>query len=142
MYLIMTEDLTVEDVIQKLKDVGYYGAANYVENLLKQTQIEVDREIKNNYKNNNINMQEQKIFFYEFSDIDSDPSLFTSAHNFISWCSGCNIRLMACNMTYFNEHPVVYAICKKDKPELILASNRTDLKRNYHKYMKRMRNRA
>ena len=58
MCVIMIEDLTVEGVIQKLKEVGYYGAANYVVNLLKQTQIEVDREIKNNYKNNNINMRE------------------------------------------------------------------------------------
>lgn len=73
------------------------------------------------------------IIFYEMSNIDSEPYVISNAESFYSMCREWGIKLTKTNINYIDRNDTVYAICKMNKPELVLSTNYKQLRKNFYK---------
>lgn len=76
-----------------------------------------------------------KVVFFEWSDIKRQPIGFNNVEEFKDFCNNSKILINANNKYYLNViKNNIYAICKKDKPELVLSSSLKGLKKNLNKH--------
>ena len=78
----------------------------------------------------------RQVYFYEWSDIDRQPRLFSSNGDFLDFCSVSNINVNKRNLNFLNENNNVYATCKRGRNELIMSGDYRNLRKNYSKHRK------
>jgi len=79
-------------------------------------------------------MNNSKILFYEWSDINRSPIGFEKNEDFVDFCNVSNIVLNKRNHNFLNENDIVYATCKNGKNELIMSGDYRNLRKNYSKH--------
>lgn len=78
----------------------------------------------------------RQVYFYEWSDIDRQPKLFSNNGDFLDFCNVSNINVNKRNLNFLNENNNVYATCKKGRNELIMSGDYRNLRKNYSKHRK------
>lgn len=81
-----------------------------------------------------MNVENPKVLFYEWSDMDRQPIGFYNNDEFINFCRESNINISKRNFNFLNAKNKVYAICKKGKNELIMSSDSRNFRKNYSKH--------
>ena len=81
-------------------------------------------------------MNNPRIVFYEWSDINRQPIGFLNDVDFINFCNDSNILLSKRNINFMGENPVktIYSTCKKGKNELIMSGDYKNFRKNYSKH--------
>ena len=82
-------------------------------------------------------MKNNKIYFYEWSDINSQPKEFDRYIDFHDFCIQHGIRLTKTKGEFVLNHTVSHVICKPGCPEIVISGDYRNLKKNFSKAKKR-----
>lgn len=74
------------------------------------------------------------VVFYEWSDINRTPIHFGSNNEFFDFCHNSGIKLTTKNRNFISDSDCSYAVCKKNKAELILSKDYMNLRKNFSKH--------
>ena len=82
-------------------------------------------------------MQNNKIYFYEWSDINSQPKVFERYIDFHDFCIENGIKLTRAKGEAIFDREVSHVICKPGCPEIVISGDYRNLKKNFSKAKKR-----
>lgn len=78
--------------------------------------------------------KEHQIFFYEWSDINSQPIEFKCNNDFLNFCSKSNIRISKSNYNFIDFNKMIFATCKIGKNELIMSGDYRNFRKNFSRH--------
>ena len=79
-------------------------------------------------------VNQPKVLFFEWSDINRMPLSFLTASDFVNFCTNSNITVSKKNRSFLDENTLVYATCKTGKNELIMSGNHKNFRKNFSKH--------
>lgn len=71
------------------------------------------------------------IYFYEWSNINERPILFTELNDFVTFCENANIKITERTRSFLNSHETIYIACKKGSHNLIMGSSERGFRKNF-----------
>ena len=75
------------------------------------------------------------IYFYEWSNINGQPMVFTNNEKFIEFCNYCNIKITERTRKFLNDNDTVYITCKVGKNEPIMGGDKRNFRKNFSRHI-------
>ena len=79
-------------------------------------------------------MNNKKILFFEWSDINRQPIEFNRKNDYLEFCNRSNIKVSKKNHNFLNTNDTVYCTCKAGKNELIMSGDYHNFRKNFSKH--------
>lgn len=129
---IVTDDICI--MVAKSLDLTSDSLGVIEEKKKNYTSSSTTRVYNGNYYNPNYNQASdlRSVYFYEFSNLDNKPLIFSKVSDFVAWCEKNTVLLSTYMIEQLRINPVSYCVCKEGCSNVIRASTKTYLEELLH----------